>query len=80
MGGEEDNIKAILNSNISDFADTPHVGHPDLWMFPPLKVDLRNRNSENFNALSFLNNASNILMLQHTWTLSSSNADPPTSL
>jgi len=36
-----------------DFVDTPHVGHPDLWMFPPLK---------------------------HTWTLSSSNADPPTSL
>ena len=22
----------------SDFVDTPHVGHPDLWMFPPLKV------------------------------------------
>merc|ERR1719384_1365859 len=20
-----------------DFVDTPHVGHPDLWMFPPLK-------------------------------------------
>ena len=22
----------------SDFVDTPHIGHPDLWMFPPLKV------------------------------------------
>ena len=37
---EEDNIKENLNLNISDFADTPHVGHPDLWMFPPLKVDI----------------------------------------
>ena len=34
------NFTITQNDMNSDFVDTPHVGHPDLWMFPPLKVNL----------------------------------------
>ena len=26
----------MIISDVQDFMDTPHVGHPDLWQFEPI--------------------------------------------